>query len=100
MNPSTCDEHYIWRTKCDDNVHSTHLALEGKVFSEKEPPAFGFFPGQDYNCRCIKEPIPLHVFVIPNSQDSKYCIHNKLGMDAYREVFSNLILEIEGMLKL
>jgi len=34
------------------------MLLEGKVFSDANKPAFGQ-PGDDFNCRCVKEPLPL-----------------------------------------
>jgi len=50
-NPSN---YYVWRTKGDDRVRSTHAAREGEVFSWSEPPEGGH-PGEDYNCRCWAE---------------------------------------------
>lgn len=44
---------YIWRTQMDDRVRESHAALEGLEFED----GVGLEPGQDYNCRCYKEPI-------------------------------------------
>lgn len=43
--------HYIWRTRRDGKVRSTHAAREGQVFSWNDPPQGGN-PGEDYGCRC------------------------------------------------
>lgn len=42
---------YIWRTKGDDKVRSSHAARDGKVFSWGNPPEGGH-PGKDFGCRC------------------------------------------------
>jgi hypothetical protein len=47
--------HYIWRTKNDDKVRSSHAAYDGKLFAWSNPPEKGH-PGKDYNCRCEAEP--------------------------------------------
>jgi hypothetical protein len=47
--------HYIWRTRRDGKVRSTHAAREGQVFSWNDPPQGGN-PGEDYGCRCTAEP--------------------------------------------
>jgi len=46
---------YIWRTRNDGKVRSSHAAREGLVFSWDDPPVGGH-PGEDYNCRCTAEP--------------------------------------------
>ena len=46
---------YIWRTRNDGKVRSSHAAREGQVFSWDDPPVGGH-PGEDYNCRCTAEP--------------------------------------------
>lgn len=46
---------YIWRTRNDGKVRSSHAAREGEVFSWDDPPVGGH-PGEDYNCRCTAEP--------------------------------------------
>ncbi|WP_149789218.1 minor capsid protein [Lutimaribacter pacificus] len=47
--------HYIWRTRDDGKVRSSHAAREGQVFSWDDPPVGGH-PGEDYNCRCTADP--------------------------------------------
>lgn len=47
--------HYIWRTRNDGKVRSSHADREGQVFSWDDPPVGGH-PGEDYNCRCTAEP--------------------------------------------
>ena len=47
--------HYIWRTRNDGKVRSSHADQEGRVFSWNDPPVGGH-PGEDYNCRCTAEP--------------------------------------------
>jgi len=47
--------HYIWRTRDDENVRSSHAANNGLVFAWDDPPATGH-PGADYGCRCTAEP--------------------------------------------
>lgn len=49
------ENYYIWRTKGDDKVRSTHAAREGLIFNKHIPPEGGN-PGEDYNCRCWAEP--------------------------------------------
>ena len=47
--------HYIWRTRDDDHVRTSHAANNGKLFAWSAPPATGH-PGEGYNCRCVAEP--------------------------------------------
>lgn len=47
--------HYVWRTRNDGKVRSSHADREGQVFSWDDPPTGGH-PGKDYNCRCTAEP--------------------------------------------
>ncbi|MEM7295990.1 MAG: phage minor head protein, partial [Pseudomonadota bacterium] len=46
---------YIWRTRGDGKVRSSHADRDGQVYSWDHPPEGGH-PGQDYNCRCVAEP--------------------------------------------
>ncbi len=48
-------EHYIWRTRGDEQVRWDHLVREGKIFRWDNPPEGGH-PGADHNCRCWAEP--------------------------------------------
>lgn len=47
--------HYIWRTREDALVRSSHVENNGKIFAWDNPPATGN-PGEDYGCRCTAEP--------------------------------------------
>lgn len=47
--------HYIWRTRDDEKVRSTHAANDGQVFAWDASPPTGH-PGKDYGCRCTAEP--------------------------------------------
>jgi SPP1 gp7 family putative phage head morphogenesis protein len=47
--------HYIWRTRGDDKVRSSHAGNNGKIFAWDNPPETGH-PAQDYGCRCVAEP--------------------------------------------
>jgi len=46
---------YRWITAQDENVRTTHQALQGRVFKWSDPPEVGH-PGEDINCRCHAEP--------------------------------------------
>jgi SPP1 gp7 family putative phage head morphogenesis protein len=46
---------YVWRTRDDDKVRSSHAAHNDKVFSWDDPPEGGH-PGQSWGCRCHAEP--------------------------------------------
>ncbi len=52
-DPTT--ERYVWRTRHDPKVRSTHRENDGRIFSWDDPPETGH-PGADHNCRC--EAIP------------------------------------------
>lgn len=52
LQPSS---HYIWRTRGDDKVRSSHAANDGHVFAWDNPPATGH-PGEAFGCRCTAEP--------------------------------------------
>lgn len=47
-------QYYIWRTKGDDKVRMKHKFFEDKIFHIDTPPSIGH-PGEDYNCRCIRD---------------------------------------------
>ena len=46
---------YVWRTRDDDRVRSSHAAHDDQVFSWDDPPEGGH-PGQSWGCRCHAEP--------------------------------------------
>lgn len=47
--------HYIWRTRGDGRVRTSHAANNGRIFSWDNVPPTGH-PGEDFGCRCIAEP--------------------------------------------
>lgn len=49
--------HYKWITSQDERVRPTHEALNGRVFSWNEATPIGYHPGEDYQCRCIAQPV-------------------------------------------
>lgn len=49
-------ETYIWRSQGDDRVRAAHRENNGQVFAWSSPPPGGH-PGQDWNCRCVAEPV-------------------------------------------
>lgn len=50
-------EEYIWRTTGDDRVRPSHAEKDGKKFRWDDPPADTGHPGEDYQCRCVAEPV-------------------------------------------
>lgn len=54
---------YIWRTSGDAAVREDHAHLNGREFQYSNPPIVDHAtgrragPGQDFNCRCIDDPI-------------------------------------------
>ena len=46
-------KYYIWRTRQDNKVRSSHAELDGTIHSVDE----NIFPGEEYNCRCWAEEI-------------------------------------------
>ncbi|KIE04918.1 hypothetical protein NF27_EY00140 [Candidatus Jidaibacter acanthamoeba] len=63
--------YYIWRTRLDDKVRDSHANLEGKVFALDNKLSFGL-PGEDFNCRCYKEEIPINAEIISEIIEVKY----------------------------
>lgn len=54
---------YIWRTAGDSRVREDHRHLNGNEFEYAHPPVVDIAtgrkanPGQDFNCRCVDEPV-------------------------------------------
>lgn len=54
---------YVWRITHDAHVRPDHKALHGRRFRYDSPPVVDQAtgrrgnPGQDYNCRCVDEPV-------------------------------------------
>ena len=46
---------YVWRSRDDGKVRSSHAHYDDQVFSWDDPPEGGH-PGQAFNCRCYAEP--------------------------------------------
>ena len=46
---------YIWRSRDDGKVRSSHAHYDDQIFSWDDPPEGGH-PGQAFNCRCHAEP--------------------------------------------
>lgn len=46
---------YVWRTRGDEKVRSSHAGNDGVIFAWDFPPATGH-PGEDFGCRCTAEP--------------------------------------------
>ena len=49
---------YVWRSVHDVRVRDAHAAREGQIFTWGNPPEGGH-PGEDYNCRCWAEVLPV-----------------------------------------
>lgn len=46
---------YVWRTRGDEKVRSSHAANDGVIFAWDSPPPTGH-PDEDFGCRCTAEP--------------------------------------------
>lgn len=49
--------HYVWSSSGDERVRPTHRDNDGKVFAWNSPPPETGHPGEDYQCRCVAEPV-------------------------------------------
>ncbi|MDQ0299649.1 SPP1 gp7 family putative phage head morphogenesis protein [Salibacterium salarium] len=52
---------FRWRTANDKRVRDSHEKLHDKVFTWKKG-ADGLYPGTDFNCRCVAEPLEEELF--------------------------------------
>ncbi|WP_026702853.1 phage head morphogenesis protein [Salibacterium aidingense] len=52
---------FRWRTANDNRVRDSHEENHNKVFTWKDG-ANGLYPGTDYNCRCVAEPLEEELF--------------------------------------
>lgn len=64
---------YRWRTQRDDRVRRMHRALDTTVHAWDDPPITNDdgdhnHPGEDYNCRCVAEPVPSAVLAALTSE--------------------------------
>jgi len=58
-------KHFIWRTSSDERVRDEHAKFDGKKYSwAKGAGPRGLIPGEDYNCRCVAEPVEDELFEI------------------------------------
>lgn len=52
---------YIWRSMHDNRVRPDHQEFDGNTYAWGDPPVNSngdaYNPGQDYNCRCVAEPV-------------------------------------------
>ncbi len=48
---------FIWRSSHDSRVRPEHAEYDGHTYDWDDPPGEGYVPGEDYNCRCIAEPV-------------------------------------------
>jgi SPP1 gp7 family putative phage head morphogenesis protein len=52
---------YIWRSMHDNRVRPDHVDFDGNTYKYDDPPinsvGAAYNPGQDYNCRCVAEPV-------------------------------------------
>ncbi len=53
---------YIWRGIMDERERESHVAHEGETYSWADPPADTGHPGDDYQCRCVAEPVLTNLF--------------------------------------
>lgn len=79
INPEYENKYYIWRTQGDSKVRNSHLLKEGKIFGINDTN----FPGKDYNCRCVAEPIPegIQILTAQKNQDLLNFINIKCIVD-------------------
>ena len=54
---------FRWSTSDDERVRESHAELDGRVFTWKDG-ANRIYPGEDYNCRCVAEPLEDELFEI------------------------------------
>lgn len=48
---------FVWRSSHDARVRPEHAEYDGQIYDWDDPPGEGYIPGEDYNCRCIAEPV-------------------------------------------
>lgn len=49
--------YWVYRTRHDNRVRPEHAELDGRVFQIGDPDSDSCFPPNDWNCRCVGEPI-------------------------------------------
>ena len=65
INPEYENKYYIWRTQGDSKVRNSHSLKDGKIFGINDTN----FPGKDYNCRCVAEPVPLGIQILTTQKN-------------------------------
>lgn len=64
---------YVWRTAGGPRVREDHRKLNGRTFSYKNPPIVDEATGrranagEDFNCRCVADPVLPDVVILKNS---------------------------------
>lgn len=62
---------FRWSTSGDDNVRDSHRELDGKVFTWQDGAinerGERIWPGTDYNCRCVAEPLEEELLEVADS---------------------------------
>lgn len=84
--PHKDGKYYIWRTSCDSKVREDHFALEGKIFSKDATTPLGYHPGDKFNCRCKKQPLPANVVVMDDGMNQKQWNCNSMDYEALYSV--------------
>lgn len=74
--------YYIWRTRMDDKVRSSHRKLEGMVFSFDDDMQI---PGEEYGCRCYVERLPINAKIIEKETKSLGGEDFEKGADIFNE---------------
>jgi GH24 family phage-related lysozyme (muramidase) len=90
--------YYIWRTKCDSKVQASHVPLEGKIFRRADPPPVGN-PGDQHNCRCILESLPLNIQVVENKIDIRYSKKANLDILVFKLEVDRLKQQLDALLE-
>lgn len=89
-------ESYVWRSRDDARVRSTHAEYDDQTFSWSDPPSGGH-PSQGWNCRCTAEPI-IDLESIPEGGVCDILTGDRLGSvfpDADSERLSAIARELD-----
>ncbi len=82
--------YYIWRTRGDGKVRSSHAANNGKVFSWDFPPPTGH-PGEEYGCRCWAESFYDDGFIERERINPSYFIEDLIGLFSGGSLLTGLL---------
>ncbi len=89
-------ESYVWRSRDDARVRSTHAEYDDQTFSWSDPPSGGH-PGQGWNCRCTAEP-DIDIDAIPEGGVCDILTGDRLGSvfpDADSDRLAQIAREID-----